>query len=434
VRLLLKNGRVIDPASGTDEIRDVWVEDGRIAGLERGISVDDATEIDVSGLVVCPGFLDIHVHLREPGQEWKETIASGTRAAARGGFTAVACMPNTDPANDCRSVTEFILVQAGEHGVVAVHPIGCVTKGQRGEELAEMEDMLDAGACAFSDDGLPVRTALMMRRALEYSKIFGVPIIDHCEDAALVDGGVMNEGAVSTALGLRGWPGTAEDLVVHRDIVLAEDTGGHAHIAHMSTARSAAMVREAKQRDAPVTCEATPHHLVLTDEAVREYDTNAKMNPPLRREADRAELIEALADGTVDAIATDHAPHHVDEKCVEFSRAPFGVVGLETAVSICLDRLVHSGAIGLPRLVELFTTGPARVMGLAKGRLAKGAEADLTVLDLERRVTVDPAEFASKSRNTPFGGWELRGAPVLTVVGGRIAHDGAGLTRVRPAG
>jgi dihydroorotase len=426
VRLLLKNGRVIDPGSGTDEVLDVWIEDGLIAGLDRDISAEGATEIDLSGLVVCPGFLDIHVHLREPGQEWKETIATGTRAAARGGFTGVACMPNTKPVNDCQSVTEFIVAQARTQGAVPVYPIGCVTKGMRGEELAEMEDMLDAGACAFSDDGLPVSTALMMRRALEYSKVFGVPIIDHCEEPVLVDGGVMNEGAVSTALGLRGWPATAEDLVANRDILLAEDTGGHAHIAHMSTARSAAFVREAKRRDVRVTCEASPHHLALTDEAVREYDTHAKMNPPLRRELDREGLVEALADGTVDAIATDHAPHHVDEKCVEFSQAPFGVVGLETAVSVCLDRLVHGGAIGLPRLVELFTTGPARVMGLAKGRLAKGEEADVTVLDLERRVTVDPDEFASKGRNTPFAGWELRGVPVMTVVGGRVVHDARG--------
>ncbi|MHC4429840.1 MAG: dihydroorotase [Planctomycetota bacterium] len=423
MKLLLKNGRVIDPASGTDDALDVLIDGTRVAALDRGISAEGATTIDVTGLVVCPGFLDIHVHLREPGQEWKETIATGTQAAARGGFTGVACMPNTEPVNDCRSVTEFILAQSAEQGAVDVYPIGCVTKGQRGEELAEMEDMLDAGACAFSDDGMPVRSALMMRRALEYSRIFDVPIIDHCEDHALVDGGVMNEGPVSTLLGLRGWPNTAEDILVHRDILLAEDTGGHAHVAHMSTRRSAQFVREAKQRGARVTCEVTPHHLVLTDEAVQEYETDAKMNPPLRREADRTALVEALADGSVDAIATDHAPHLPDEKGVEFSRAPFGVVGLETAVSLCLDRLVRVGAIDLGRLVELFSLGPARVMGLDKGRLAKGSDADVTVLDPERTVRVDPHEFASKSRNTPFAGWELRGAPVLTIVGGRIAHD-----------
>jgi len=298
-----------------------------------------------------------------------------------------------------------------------------VTKGQKGEELAEMEDMLDAGACAFSDDGVAVRTSLMMRRALEYAKIFDVPIIDHCEESVLVDGGVMNEGAVSTALGLRGWPATGEDLIVQRDILLAEDTGGHCHVAHMSTARSAQFVRVAKERGVRVTCEVTPHHLVLTDEAVRDYDTDAKMNPPLRSESDRVGLCEALADGTIDGIATDHAPHHVDEKCVEFSRAPFGIVGLETAVSLCLDRLVHGGVIGLERMVELFTTGPAGVLGLDRGRLTEGAGADLTVIDPERRVRVDPRTFESKSRNTPFGGWELRGAPVMTIVGGRVVHD-----------
>ncbi len=424
MRLLLKNGHVLDPASGTDAALDVWIEDGRIRRIERALAVDGAEVIDVSGLVVCPGFLDIHVHLREPGQEWKETIASGTRAAARGGFTAVACMPNTTPVNDSRSVTEFILAQARAHGVVTVYPIGCVTKGQRGEELAEMQDMIEAGARGFSDDGLPVRTSLMMRRALEYSKIFGVPIIDHCEDLHLVDGGVVNEGEVSTALGLRGWPGTAEDLVVQRDILLAEDSGGRCHVAHMSTARAAEFVRSAKGRGVRVTCEVTPHHLVLNDEAVREYDTDAKMNPPLRQENQRLALVAALADGTVDAIATDHAPHHADEKGVEFSQAPFGIVGLETAVSVCLDRLVHGSVISLARMVELFTTGPAGVLGLDRGRLIEGAVADLTVLDLQRQVTVDPAEFESKSHNTPFGGWTLRGAPVLTVVAGRLVYDG----------
>jgi len=424
VKLLLKHGRVIDPATATDDRLDVLLENGRVTAVDREITAEDATLLDMSGMIVCPGFLDIHVHLREPGQEWKETIRSGTRAAARGGFTGVACMPNTEPVNDCRAVTEFIMARSAEQGSVPVYPIGCVTKGQKGKELAEMEDMLDAGACAFSDDGMPVYSPLMMRRALEYSKIFDVPIIDHCEDHALVNGGVMNEGVTSTALGLRGWPNSAEDIMVQRNVVLAEDTGGHAHMAHMSTARAAQSVREAKARGVRVTCEVTPHHLLLTDEAVREYETDAKMNPPLRREADREALIAALADGTVDAIATDHAPHHPDEKAVEFSRAPFGVLGLETAVSLCLDRLVHAGAIDLARMVELFSSGPAGVLGLEKGRLSKGADADVTVIDPERRVTVDAQSFASKSRNTPFGGWELRGGPLLTIVGGEIVHDG----------
>ena len=423
MKLLLEGGRLVDPASNTDEPLDLLIEEGKIAGLGRGLAADGAERVDLSGLVVCPGFIDMHVHLREPGQEWKETIETGTLAAARGGFTGVACMPNTVPVNDSRSVTEFIMSQAAERGAVAVYPIGCVTKGQRGEELAEMEDMLNAGARAFSDDGVAVSTPLIMRRALEYSKIFGVPIIDHCEDAVLVDGGVMNEGPVSTSLGLRGWPSTAEDLIVQRDILLAEDTGGHFHVAHMSTGRSADFVRQAKQRGARVTCEVTPHHLVLTDVAVHDYDTDAKMNPPLRDEQDRERLLAALADGTIDAIATDHAPHHVDEKQVEFSRAPFGIVGLETAVSLCLDRLVHGGVIDLARMVALFTTGPAGALGVDRGRLTVGGPADVTVIDPARRVQVDPTRFASKARNSPFAGWELRGAPVMTVVGGRVVHD-----------
>ena len=427
MKLLLRNGRVVDPGSGTDETLDVLVEAGKIVGLERGIPDNGATVLDMSGLVVCPGFLDIHVHLREPGEEWKETIASGTAAAARGGFAGVACMPNTEPVNDCRSVTEYILSRARAEGAVPVYPIGCVTKGSAGEELTEMEEMREAGVCAFSDDGKPVRSPRMMRHALEYSKIFRVPIIDHCEEPSLVDGGVMNEGTVSTALGLKGWPDSAEDVMVQRNVLLAEMTGGHVHIAHMSTARSAGFVRDGKAKGIRVTCEVTPHHLILTDEAVQNYDTDAKMNPPLRDDRDLAGLLEALADGTVDAIATDHAPHHPDEKRVEFSRAPFGVVGLETAVSLCLDRLVRSGKIEMKRMVELFTSGPADVLGLDRGRLRKGGPADITVIDPVRQVTVDPSKFRSKSRNTPFGSWKLCGAAVLTIVGGRIVHDERGV-------
>jgi dihydroorotase len=382
-----------------------------------------ATVLDLAGLCVCPGFIDMHVHLREPGHEWKETIASGTRAAAAGGFTGVACMPNTQPPIDSRSVVEFVLAQARQHGAVPVYPIGCVSKGQDGVELAEMGDMAVAGARGFSDDGKPIASAGLMRRALEYARIFDLPVIDHCEEPTLVAGGVVHEGEVATRLGLTGWPGVAEDVMVQRDILLAEYTEGAVHIAHLSTGRSADLVRRAKASGIRVTCEVTPHHFALTDEAVADYDTNAKMNPPLRAEADRTQLLAALADGTVDAIATDHAPHNSDEKCVEFSRAPFGVVGLETAVSICLDRLVHGGVIGLPRLVELLSSGPASVLRLAKGSLREGADADVTVLDLGRQVVVTPASFASKSVNTPFGGWTLRGSPVMTIVGGRIVHD-----------
>jgi len=423
VKLLLKNGRVVDPASGRDENLDVLLEDGKITSLERRIQSRDAKVVDMSGLVVCPGFIDMHVHLREPGQEWKETVATGTRSAAAGGFTGVACMPNTVPVNDSRSVTKFILSQAEAHGCVRVYPIGCVSKGQAGQELAEMGDMVEAGARAFSDDGKPVRSSLLMRKALEYSQVFDLPIIDHCEDPDLVDGGVMHEGKASTHLGLKGWPGVAEDNMVQRDILLAEYSGGHVHIAHMSTGRSAEFVRRAKRRKVRVTCEVTPHHLVLTDEAVETYDTDAKMNPPLRDGSDLKALLKALADGTVDAIATDHAPHHSDEKCVEFSLAPFGIVGLETAVSLCLDRLVGRGVISLGRMVELFTTGPAGVLRLESGTLAPGKDADVTVLDLEREVRIEASHFKSKSFNSPFLGWELKGAPVMTLVGGRIVHD-----------
>lgn len=423
MKLLLRNGRIVDPAAGVDDTLDLLIEDGRVARVEARIAPRGAEVMDLAGLAICPGFIDLHVHLREPGQEWKETVATGTRAAAAGGFTGVACMPNTVPPNDSRAVTEFILARAREEGVVAVYPVGCVSKGQKGEELAEMGDMFDAGARAFSDDGKPVVSAGMMRRALEYARIFDAPIIDHCEEPTLVAGGVVHEGEMSTRLGLRGWPGVAEDLMVQRNALLAEYTGGHVHIAHLSTGRSADVVRRAKRHRVPVTCEVTPHHLALTDAAVSDFDTQAKMNPPLRSEADRRALLKALADGTVDAIATDHAPHHVDEKRVEFSKAPFGIVGLETAVPVCMDRLVHGGVIPLSRLVELFSAGPARILRLRKGTLVPGSDADVTVIDPGRTVKIDPATFRSKSSNTPFAGWSLRGAPVMTLVAGRVVHD-----------
>jgi dihydroorotase len=421
---VLAGGRVVDPAGGLDGRLDVRIAAGRIVDVGSGLSAAGAEIVDVRGCIVCPGFIDMHVHLREPGQEAKETIASGTRAAARGGFTAVACMPNTDPVNDCRAVTERILARAAAAGTVRVHPVACVTRGQRGTELVEMEELVDAGARAFSDDGRAVGSSLVMRRALERAARLGVPVIDHCEDHALVDGGVVNEGEISLRLDLAGWPSAAEDLVVARDVLLAEYTRADVHVAHLSTGRSIELVREGKRRGVRVTCEVTPHHLLLTEAAVADGDTNAKMNPPLRREEDRRALLAALADGTVDAIATDHAPHRAEEKGLPFARAPFGVVGLETAVSLCLDRLVRLEVVDLTRLVELFTAGPARVLRLTDaGTLAEGAPADLTVLDLDRHVVVDPRRFVSRSRNTPFAGWELRGAPVMTVVAGRIVHD-----------
>ena len=422
--LLIRGGRVVDPSQGLDGPRDLLLEDGKVARLEERIDpkrARGAEVLDASGLVVAPGFIDLHVHLREPGQEYKETVASGTRAAAAGGFTAVACMPNTVPVHDNPSVTEHILSEARRAGWARVYPIGAVSKGSAGEELAEMGEMAAAGAVAFSDDGKPVASGELMRRALLYAAHFGAPVVQHAEDLALSADGVMHEGEWSTRLGLAGIPGAAEDVMVARDLLLLAETGGRYHVAHLSTAASLDLVRAAKARGLPVTCEVTPHHLLLTDRAVADtgFDTNTKMKPPLRAEADRAALLAGLADGTIDAIASDHAPHHRDEKDVEFSAAPFGIVGLETTVSLCLDKLVRVGVIGLGRLVELLSTGPARAFGLPGGTLVPGSPADVTLLDLERAVTVDPTTFRSKSRNTPFGGWELRGAPAGTILGGR---------------
>ena len=342
-------------------------------------------------------------------------------AAAAGGFTAVACMANTEPVNDNRAVTEHIVSQARRHGFAHVYPVGAVSKGMRGEELSEVGDLVEAGAVAISDDGLPVANAELMRRALLYARHFGIPVVQHAEDLALTGSGVMHEGEWSTRLGLPGIPGSSEDVVVARDLLLTEDTGGRYHVAHLSTARSLELVRRAKARGLAVSCEATPHHLLLTDRevAARGFATDAKMKPPLRAESDREALLAGLADGTVDAIASDHAPHHADEKDVEFSAAPFGIIGLETTLSLCLDRLVRPGVIGLARLVELLSTGPARAFNLPGGTLAPGSPADVTLFDLDREVTVDPATFRGKSRNTPFGGLTLTGAPVGTILGGR---------------
>jgi dihydroorotase len=426
MKRLIRGGRVVDPLRGLDGIVDVLIVDGRIAGLGHGLPTGDGEVVDVPpGLVICPGFIDMHVHLREPGQEHKETIHSGTSAAAAGGFTAVACMPNTDPVNDNASVTRFIREKTTESGVVRVYPIGAVTKGSKGEQLAEIGELAEAGCVAISDDGRPVATAMMMRRALEYAGMFEMPVIDHCEDLTLKGEGVAHEGHVASVLGLRGIPASAEEVAVARDIVLAEASGGRVHIAHLSTRGALRAVREAKLRHVRVTCEATPHHLVLSDDALMgplSYDTNLKMNPPLREAADRQALVEGLADGTIDAIATDHAPHHWDEKHVEFDRAPFGVIGLETAVSVLLDRIVHPGAITLARLVELCSVAPARILRVPGGTLGEGSPADLTVLAPDLPVTVNPAAFRSKSCNTPFGGWTLRGGVAATIVGGRAVY------------
>jgi dihydroorotase len=423
MRLVLKGGRVIDPSQGLDDRVDVLIEDGHVQKLGNRFDSRGGRTIDVSGRLVCPGFIDLHTHLREPGREDKETIATGTRAAAAGGYTAVCSMPNTDPVNDGAGITRAILDRARAEGVVRVHPIGAITRGSQGEDLAEFGDLREAGCVAVSDDGRPVQSARVMRRALEYARAFDLTVIDHCEEPSLFQGAAMNEGTVATLLGLRGTPAVAETMVVERDVLLAELVSGKVHIAHVSAAASVEAVRRGKARGVRVTAEATPHHLLLTDQAVRDsgYDTSTKMNPPLRTEDDRQALIEGLRDGTIDCIATDHAPHTVDDKKVEYDQAAFGVVGLETAVALCLDRLVGGGILDLPRLISLLSTRPARILGLPGGSLAPGSPADVTVLDLGRRVKVDPSRFESKGRNTPFGGWSLKGGPALTIVDGRVA-------------
>jgi dihydroorotase len=392
----------------------------------RDIPAGNAKVVELPhSCVVTPGLIDIHVHLREPGQEHKETIATGTASAVAGGFTAVACMPNTDPINDNAAVTEFILKRAAAAGLARVYPIGAVSIGSKGEQLAEIADLKAAGCVAITDDGRPVMTALLMRRALEYATMVGVPVIDHCEDWSLKGDGVAHEGAVAAMLGLKGLASQAESVMVERDISIAELTGGHVHIAHMSAMESLRAVRTGRERGIKVTSEVTPHHFVLTDEALRKnggYDTNAKMNPPLREEADRLAMIEGLRDGSIDVIATDHAPHHADEKGLEFDRAPFGIVGLETAVPLCMDRLVHAGVISLSRLVELLSTNPARVLNLPGGTIKEGEPADLTVLAPDRDVTIRASQLVSKSKNTPFDGWTLKGAVAATIVGGKVVY------------
>jgi len=431
VRLLIKGGRVIDPANNVDDILDVWIEDGKIAGIGKAgrKRIPDPRPLppdrvlDATGLVVCPGFVDLHVHLRDPGQEDKETIATGTRAAARGGFTSVCCMANTDPVNDNRSVTDYILDRAKREGMVNVFPIGAVTKGLKGEELAEIGELREAGCVAISDDGKPVMNAGLMRRALEYASMFDLPVVAHCEDLNLSGRGVIHEGAVSAGLGLPGIPWASEAVMVARDLLLAELTGARLHIAHVSLAQSVRMIREAKARGVKVTCEVTPHHLALTDEAVQDFDPNTKMTPPLRPLADVTALYEGLRDGTIDAIATDHAPHAAHEKEQEFDLAPFGVVGLETALGVILTTLVKPGILSLKEALEKLTVTPARIMGLPKGTLRVGADADITIFDPGREWMVDVSRFESKGRNSPFHGWVLKGQVVATIVGGRIVWE-----------
>jgi len=425
-RLLIRGGRVIDPAQDLDDVRDVLVEDGLIREVAPRLPTPPgATVLEARGLIVAPGFIDMHVHLREPGEEDKETIETGTRAAAAGGFTAVACMANTNPVNDTAAVTQWILERARAVGAVRVYPVAAVTRGLQGQELTEMGELADAGAVAFSDDGRPIRSAQVLRCALEYSRITDRVVIDHCEDPDLTQGGAMNEGYYSSLLGLPGMPPEAEAIVVARDIFLAQLTGAPVHIAHVSTRAAVELIRWAKQKGLPVTAEATPHHFTLSDRAVyeRPYDTNLKMNPPLRTDDDVTAVVEGLADGTIDAIASDHAPHRLDDKRVEFDLAAFGVIGLETAVALALDRLVHTGRLSLRRMVELFTVGPARVLRLPTPTVAPGRPADLTLIDPDHTWTYRVEEGFSRSRNSPFDGWTFRGRAVRTIVGGRVVFE-----------
>ncbi|MDR1727912.1 MAG: dihydroorotase [Acidobacteriota bacterium] len=422
MQLILRQGRVIDPSQKLNNVMDVGIDDGKIAALAPKVAGKGRKEIDVRGLVILPGFIDMHVHLREPGREDAETIESGCAAAVAGGFTGVACMPNTQPVNDSEAVTAFILSRAREAGKAAVYPVGAITKGLEGKTLAEIGEMRRAGIVAVSDDGHPVCNSQVMRRAMEYSRIFDIPVIDHCEDRDLAAGGVMNEGGWATRLGLRGMNPAAEEVQVERDAVLARQTGARVHIAHLSTRHALETVVRAKKAGVALTCEVTPHHLLLTDAAVAEssYDTNTKMNPPLRLQEDVDALARGLASGAIDVIATDHAPHSVRDKMLEFDHAPFGIVGLETAVSLVCDRFVRPGVLTLERLAELFSANPSRILNLGRGTLAVGSVADVTVLDLERKMDVKPGEFASRSRNTPFAGWKLTGGPALTVVRGKV--------------
>ncbi len=419
--IVIKNGRVIDPVSETDRIADVLIVDGRIAGVAPNLSTAGAEVMDATGLIVAPGFIDMHVHLREPGFEHAETIESGSRAAAAGGFTSICAMPNTKPVNDSATVTSYIVERARSRAAVNVFPIGAITKGSAGEELAAIGAMKAAGAVAISDDGLPVMNARVIRRAMEFARSYDLPVIEHCEDLNLSAGGDMHEGAASVRWGLRGIPAAAEDVMVARDVLLAQLTGARYHVAHISTRNATAIVEFARRQGLPVTCEATPHHFSLTDSRMVAYDSNYKMKPPLRSECDRAAVVDAIAAGTVSAIATDHAPHAGSDKMQEFERCPFGIIGLETALALALEELVHSGKITLNRMVELFTTGPESVMRLGRGTLAPGAHADVTIFSTELKWTYDVNRSFSRSSNSPFDARTFRGGPVATVVNGEFA-------------
>jgi dihydroorotase len=416
--LLLKNGRLVDPLRNIDRVADIVIREGVIRSIGNG-GGGELPVVDASGLVVAPGCFDIHVHLREPGTEEAETIATGGEAAVAGGFTAVAAMPNTKPPNDNPSITHYIVSEARRASPARVFPIGAITKEQKGETLAEIGEMFEAGIVGISDDGKPVMNAQLFRRALEYAQLFNMPVIQHCEDLHLSRGGVMHEGVYSTRLGLKGIPAAAEETIVSRDLILAQATGGKYHVAHLSTRGAVQMVREAKAHGLPVSAEVTPHHFSLTDAAVADYDTNAKMNPPLRSADDVAAVIEGIKDGTIDAIASDHAPHHINLKMQEFDRAPFGITGLETAVGLALTKL----QLPIGRVVELLSINPQKIMKVKPWGLFEGSAADLTLLDLNRTWTFDVKESRSRSRNSPFHGWQFKGKAVATIVGGRVAYD-----------
>lgn len=424
MKILIKGGLVVDPVCGKVLKKDILVVDGKIAGTGTNLSQSGVQVIDAAGRLVAPGLIDMHVHLREPGFEAKETIYTGTRAAARGGFTSVACMPNTDPVIDNAALITSLINRARCGGLVNVYPVGAITRGSRGEELAEMGDMAGAGAVAFSDDGMPVMNSGLMRKAMQYAGMLGVTIISHSEEKSLSAGGCMHEGYISTILGLKGIPACAEEVMVARDILLAEETGCRVHIAHVSTAGSVRLLKEAKARGVRVSAEAAPHHFTLTDEAVMGFDTFTKVNPPLRTGDDVAAVKQGLADGTIDVIATDHAPHTAEEKDVEYERAPFGIAGLETAVGLVWTELVNTGVLTPLQAITCMTLNPARILGIPKGTLETGADADITIIDPGLAEAVDPASFASKGRNTPFAGRMLKGLPWLTMVSGRVVMRG----------
>jgi len=420
--LLLQHGTVIDPAQDLEKQADLLIERGKISRIGKIQAKKSWQVVDVTGCIVAPGFVDMHVHLREPGREDKETILTGSRSAVAGGFTSIVCMPNTTPVNDCEAITRLIRGRAREAGLVNVFPVGAITKGSRGVELAEIGEMFKAGIVAVTDDGHPVQNSQVMRRALEYSKIFDIPVLDHCEDLPLSAEGCMNEGAVSTQLGLRGLSRSAEEVHVARDIILSRITGGRVHILHLSTRESLDWVRVAKQQGIAVTCEVTPHHFSVSEHDIKDYDTNYKMMPPLREPEDVEAMIQGLVDGTIDAIGTDHAPHTRLDKEVPFEDAASGVIGMETAIPLSWELLVRGELVSKRRLVELFTVNPCRILKLSKGTLEEGVDADVTVIDPDQEVTIDVSRFCSKARNCPFHGWKLHGAPALTVVGGKIVH------------